>query len=126
MQYTAMGDAMNIAARLEGANKYLGSAILVSEAVRDAAPDQAYRALGRVAVSGVASGLALYEPLPPGEAEFADNWNAAIAALGNGDDAGEAAWLALEREHPDDPAAAALTARRETIRRGMVHELQSK
>ena len=41
MQYTAMGDAMNIAARLEGANKYLGTAILGSEAVRAAAPGHA-------------------------------------------------------------------------------------
>lgn len=123
MQYTAMGDAMNIAARLEGANKYLGSAILVSEAVRDAAPGHAYRALGRVAVSGVASGLALYEPLPPGEAGYADRWNAAIAALETGD---EEPWEALAREHPEDDAATALGERRATIRGGMVHELQSK
>lgn len=123
MQYTAMGDAMNIAARLEGANKYLGSAILVSQAVRDAAPGHAYRALGRVAVSGVASGLALYEPLPPGEAGYAQSWNAAITALEAGDDT---AWEALARAHPDDAAAAALSARLETIKGGMIHELQSK
>lgn len=123
MQYTAMGDAMNIAARLEGANKYLGSAILVSQAVRDAAPGHAYRALGRVAVSGVASGLALYEPVQPGEAGYAQDWNAAITALETGDNA---AWEALARAHPDDAAAAALSARLETIKGGMVHELQSK
>jgi adenylate cyclase len=123
MQYTAMGDAMNIAARLEGANKYLGSAILVSQAVRDAAPGHAYRALGRVAVSGVASGLALYEPLPQGEAGYAQCWNAAIAALETGD---ETAWEALARAHQDDAAAAALDMRLDTIKGGMVHELQSK
>lgn len=123
MQYTAMGDAMNIAARLEGANKYLGSAILVSQAVRDAAPGHAYRALGRVAVSGVASGLALYEPVPPGEAGYAQSWNAAITALETGDDT---VWEALARAHPDDAAAAALSARLETIKGGMIHELQSK
>jgi adenylate cyclase len=124
MQYTAMGDAMNIAARLEGANKYLGSAILVSEAVRDAAPDHTYRALGRVAVSGVASGLALYEPLAPEQAGYAERWNAAIAALEMGD--GDAAWRALAEAHPDDAAATALDARLDTIKGGMVHELQSK
>lgn len=123
MQYTAMGDAMNIAARLEGANKYLGSAILVSEAVRNAAPDHAYRALGRVAVSGVAMGLALHEPVPDDKAGYAQAWNDAIAALETGD---EAAWRALAHDHPEDAAAAALSARIETIKGGRVHELQSK
>lgn len=124
MQYTAMGDAMNIAARLEGANKYLGSAILVSEAVRAAAPDHTYRALGRVAVSGVASGLALHEPLAPEQAGYAERWNAAIAELEMG--AGDDAWRALAEAHPGDAAATALDARLDTIKGGMVHELQSK
>jgi adenylate cyclase len=123
MQYTAMGDAMNIAARLEGANKYLGSAILVSPAVRDAAPGHAYRALGRVAVSGVASGLALFEPLAPDRAEYAARWNSAIAALEAGD---RAAWETLAQGHRDDAAAAALDARIESIIRGETYELQSK
>jgi adenylate cyclase len=124
MQYTAMGDAMNIAARLEGANKYLGTAILVSEAVRAAAPDHAYRTLGRVAVSGVASGLALHEPLPADAAGYARAWNAAIATLQSG--GGNAAWQALLAAHPEDAAAAALAARIEGVTRGEVHELQSK
>ena len=36
--YTAYGDTMNIAARLEAANKHLGSRICVSEAVARNAP----------------------------------------------------------------------------------------
>lgn len=123
MQYTAMGDAMNIAARLEGANKYLGSAILVSQAVRDAAPDHTYRTLGRVAVSGVTAGLALFEPLAPDQTGYAERWNIAIAALEAGD---EAAWLALAHERPEDAAATALTARIATIKGGRTYELQSK
>lgn len=123
MQYTAMGDAMNIAARLEGANKYLGTAICVSQAVCDAAPQHAYRTLGRVAVSGVASGLALYEPLPAQAAGYADGWNAAIAALGEGD---ARAWEALAKAHADDPALAAAAARITTIAGGGIHELESK
>ena len=35
--YTAMGDTVNLASRLEGANKFYGTAILASEAVRQAA-----------------------------------------------------------------------------------------
>lgn len=124
MQYTAMGDAMNIAARLEGANKYLGTAILVSEAVRAAAPGHAYRSLGLVAVSGVASGLALYEPLEAGQAGYAASWNAAIAGLQSGGD--RAAWQAVLAAHPGDAAATAMDARIAGVMRGEVHELQSK
>jgi adenylate cyclase len=122
MQYTAMGDAMNIAARLESANKQIGSDILVSEAVREAAPDFAYRALGRIAMSGVATGIALHEPMPTGRAEYAAQWNAAILALGESD----AQWSALARDHADDRAVQALKHRIDAIRKGEVHVLQSK
>ena len=33
MNYTAFGDAVNVAARLEGVNKYFGTRIIVSKAV---------------------------------------------------------------------------------------------
>lgn len=123
MQYTAMGDAMNIAARLESANKQIGSDILVSEAVRDASSDHSYRALGKIAMSGVATGIALYEPLATDRAEFAGNWNSAITALGAGNDE---PWVALRTAHPDDRAAIALESRMDAIRKGEVHVLQSK
>lgn len=123
MQYTAMGDAMNIAARLESANKQIGSDILVSEAVRKAAPDFAYRALGRIAMSGVATGIALHEPLAAARAQLAGDWNTAIDALqeGNGD-----LWEAVRAAHPQDRAAIALDKRLDAIARGEVHVLQSK
>ena len=123
MQYTAMGDAMNIAARLESANKQIGSDILVSEAVCLAAPDFAWRALGRIAMSGVATGIALHEPLPAQSREFAEAWNTAIAALEAADDA---PWDAIVSVHPDDRAATALAQRIDAIRKGEVHVLQSK
>ena len=118
-----MGDAMNIAARLESANKQIGSDILVSETVRDQASDHAYRSLGRIAMSGVATGIALYEPLASEQARFAEDWNTAIAALGAGNDE---LWVALKSAHPDDRAAIALEERMDAIRKGEVHVLQSK
>lgn len=123
MQYTAMGDAMNIAARLESACKQIGSDILVSEAVREAAPDFAYRALGRIAMSGVATGIALFEPLEESRAQFASAWNDAISGLQSDD---EGPWRALRDAHPEDRAAIALEQRIEAIRKGEVHVLQSK
>ena len=51
--YSAIGDAVNVAARLEGLTKELGRKIVVTEAVaRRAGPDFGFDALGRHEVKG--------------------------------------------------------------------------
>lgn len=64
MDYTIMGHAVNLAARLEGVNKQYGSAILVSEETRRVAGDRfLFRRLDRVRVVGVHEPVQLYELL---------------------------------------------------------------
>lgn len=65
--YTAVGDAVNTAARLEGANKAFGTGILLSSATRDALPaDSAQRAhllwLDAVVLAGRSAGMDVYTP----------------------------------------------------------------
>ena len=62
--YTAVGDPVNVAARLEGLSKEYGVRVVVGEATVAAAPDAfAYRLLDLVAVKGRAEPLRCYEVL---------------------------------------------------------------
>jgi len=64
MNFTAIGDSVNIASRLEGANKYYGTKILVSESVEDIAKGRIlFRVIDKIAVKGRSSGIVVYEPL---------------------------------------------------------------
>jgi adenylate cyclase len=62
--YTVMGDEVNVAARLEGANKMLGTDILVSAATSESAGASAvFRACGIVEVKGRQEPVEAYELL---------------------------------------------------------------
>ncbi|WP_157505446.1 adenylate/guanylate cyclase domain-containing protein [Geminicoccus roseus] len=62
LQYTGMGDTVNVASRLEGLNKQFGTTILVSEAVRKGCrQDFRFRSLGEVPLKGRLERLEVHE-----------------------------------------------------------------
>jgi len=62
LSYTALGDGMNCAARLEGANKYLKTVALVSDEARRQTSLDIFRPMGRIILSGRATPVVVWEP----------------------------------------------------------------
>jgi adenylate cyclase len=105
--YTAYGDTINTASRLEAANKFLGTRVCVSAAAAAAAEGFKGRPVGDLVLRGRSEPLRAYEPLPaatfagPATAQYSE----AFAKLEAGDAGAMPAFAALVGSHADDPLA---------------------
>jgi adenylate cyclase len=81
--YTVMGDTVNVASRLEGANKYFGTTIMAAKSTFDrAATGFAWRELDSIRVQGRDEPVSIYEPLARHGAESPEQ-NVVAAAYGH-------------------------------------------
>jgi adenylate cyclase len=105
--YAAYGDTINTAARLEAANKLLGTRICISGAVAAGATDFIGRPIGDLVLRGRSETLKAYEPLTreafssPLTARYSD----AFGRLSAEDPSVMPVFAALFGEQPDDPLA---------------------
>ena len=78
--YTAMGDAVNVASRLEGRTRTYGVGILVGEATRSRVQDVVFREIDRIRVKGKDEAVTIYEPLDvAGDEVELRRWERALA-----------------------------------------------
>jgi len=109
--YTVMGDAVNLAARLQSLCSHHGLGLVVGDATRRALGDTLCLALGRVGVRGRDAPVQVWHPLPwrageqPAADRIARDWQRLRAAAESGR---RAEAEALLDQLQDEPAVAAL------------------
>ena len=106
--YTAYGDAVNIAARLEQANKVIGTRICVSDGVVAGNGNFVGRPIGTLLLKGKTQAIRCFEPLPADRANNEDvtAYRDAFALLENDDPKARQVFASLMGRCDDD----ALTA----------------
>lgn len=111
IQYTALGDSMNTASRLESANKKLETSMIASrEAVERSGLDW-WRPMGLVQLRGRAKPVEIFEPAPDFPSRDMDHIRSLFDMLKTDPDAAKSALAELIKSHGDDKGLANLLHR---------------
>jgi adenylate cyclase len=126
MNYTAVGDSINLASRLEGINKLYGTQIIISESTYQKVAGQFFcRLLDIVAVKGKTQGQKIYELIDEKETilatsirEFCRDYEQGIQAYLSKDwSQALEVFHDLQHQHADDPALALFVQRCEDFQK---------
>src|SRR5688500_9029328 len=124
LNYTVLGDSVNFASRLEGANKFYGTQILMAESTANLVRDHVVmRQVDVLRVKGKKMPMAVFELMGEGAAadgmkSLAERYGRAFSLYrGQQWEPAEAERAALRAEHPTDGPAETLMARIATFRK---------
>ncbi|MFZ9735332.1 MAG: CHASE2 domain-containing protein [Burkholderiaceae bacterium] len=83
MDFTALGDTVNTAARTEGVNKYFGTRVCCTQEIVDRCPGLAFLPIGDVFLKGKQNAVTLYSPVSDAQqaSGYAKDYGAAYSLL---------------------------------------------
>ncbi|OZA93271.1 MAG: adenylate/guanylate cyclase domain-containing protein [Erythrobacter sp. 34-65-8] len=123
IQYTALGDSMNTAARLESANKPLQSSVMASREFVEKSSLDWWRPMGTVILRGRAKPVDLFEPAPDFPDEDRKALIQASILMDHDRPQAEQVIAGVVARHPQDKALANLLDRVQDTRGGSAYVL---
>lgn len=109
LDYRALGDPINTAARLESVNKHLGTQVCLSAATLSGCPDAKVRPVGSLTLKGKTQALQIYEALTANNlTKYApiDDYNQAYELMAKQAPNAADAFRDLAVRYPEDPLIA--------------------
>jgi class 3 adenylate cyclase len=106
--YTATGDAINSAARLESVNKQVGTRVCIGGTTIDRCHAAKVRPVGELVLKGKSESIVAFEPVPNDDDSYSgiDEYMAAYGLLSAKDPQAERALRELARRYPADALVA--------------------
>ncbi|HEX7231860.1 MAG TPA: adenylate/guanylate cyclase domain-containing protein [Candidatus Binatia bacterium] len=127
LKYSALGDTLNTASRVEGLNKYIGSRVAVTGETAAQCRRHTFRPIGEIVVKGRKSAIPILTPISPADPpDLLVRYAEAYAALSEEKPEAGELFAALHRDFPADSATAFHVRRMAAGETGVLVVMQEK